>query len=180
MIIAIMTILNALLVLTLVMLFVFLGLPMIFPGAPFIPSYRRKSKNKLLTIIDYVSSIAPGKKMVDVGSGDGRVVIEFAKKGYDATGIEFNPFLVFWSKLKIKQNGLKNARIIRQNFWKADFSDYDVIFIFQLTSVNLLLVDKFRKELKTGAIIVSAGFKLFNAELIKQEGIFGVYRIKSN
>ena len=178
MIIAIMTILNALLVLVLVMLFVFMGLPMVYPGAPFIPSYRRK--NKIQGIIDYVSTIAPGKKMVDVGSGDGRVVIEFAKKGFDATGIEFNPFLVFWSRLNIKRLGLKNARIIRQNFWKADFSDYDVIFIFQLTSVNLLLVDKFRQELKTGAVIVSAGFKLFNAELIKQEGIFGVYRIKSN
>ncbi len=177
MIIAVITIIYVLFALILVMLFVFLGLPMIFPGAPFLPSFRRKNINKIREVIDFASQIAPGKKMADIGSGDGRVVIEFAKKGFDATGIEFNPFLVFWSRLKIKRLGLKNARIVKQNFWKADFSDYDVVYIFQLTSVNLLLVDKFRKELKTGAIIISAGFQLFNIKLIKQDGIFGIYKV---
>ena len=177
MVIAVITIADILLVLALVMFFVFLGLPLIFPGAPFIPSFRRKNKNKIQAAIDFVSKIAPGDKMIDIGSGDGRVVIEFAKKGFDSTGIEFNPFLVFWSRLKIKRLGLKNAKIIRQNFWKADLSNYDVVYVFQLTSVNILLADKFRKELKTGAIIISAGFQMFNLNLIKKEGIFGVYRV---
>lgn len=175
---AAMIIIDVLLVLTFAMFFVFMGLPMIFPGAPFIPSFRRKNKNKIQSIIDFVSAIAPGKKMADIGSGDGRVVMEFAKKGFDSTGIEFNPFLVFWSRINIKRLGLKNAKILRQNFWKADFSNYDVVYIFQLTSVNLLLIDKLKKELKTGAIVISAGFKMFNLELIKEDGIFGVYKIK--
>ena len=115
--------------------------------------------------------------MADIGSGDGRVVIEFAKKGFDATGIEINPFLVLWSRMKIKRLGLKNAEIIRKNFWKYDFTCFDVIYLFQLTSVNAMLTEKFRKELKTGAIVISAGFQMFNLNLVKNEGIFWVYRI---
>lgn len=161
--------------------FLFLGFPLIFPGAPFLPSFRRKNKEKIESVIDYVLQIAPGKKMLDVGSGDGRVVIEFAKKGFDSTGIEFNPFLFFWSKMAIKKESAKNknlkANVIKHNFWNVDFSEYDVIFVFQLSSVNLLLVNKFRKELKPGSIIISAGFKMFNLELIKQDGIFEIYRI---
>jgi SAM-dependent methyltransferase len=172
-----MIIIDVFLALIFATFFIFMGLPMIFPGAPFIPSFRRKNKNKIQSVIDFVSSIVPGKNMADIGSGDGRVVIEFAKKDFNGTGIEFNPFLVFWSRFKIKQSGLKNARILKQNFWKTDFSSYDVVYIFQLTSVNLLLIDKLRKELKTDAIVISAGFKMFNLELIKQEGIYGVYRI---
>ena len=172
---------DALLIVVLIMLFVFMGLPLVFPGAPFIPSFRRKKAESVQNVIEFVSKIAPGNKMVDIGSGDGRVVIEFAKKGFDSTGIEINPFLVFWSRIKIKNEKLKsknlNARIIRRNFWKSDLSDYDVIYVFQLTSVNALLTEKFYKELKTGAIVVSAGFQMFNLNLVKNEGIFWVYRI---
>ena len=35
-----------------------------------------------------------GKRMVDIGSGDGRIVIEFARNGAKAEGYEINPLLV--------------------------------------------------------------------------------------
>ncbi|CAB4061866.1 unnamed protein product [Lepeophtheirus salmonis] len=33
-----------------------------------------------------------GTSLVDIGSGDGRIVFECAKLGYNATGIELNPW----------------------------------------------------------------------------------------
>ena len=168
---------DALLIAVLIMLFVFMGLPLVFPGAPFIPSFRRKRVKSVQSVIEFVSKIALGNKMADIGSGDGRVVIEFAKQGFESMGIEINPFLVLWSRLKIKRLGLKNANIIRKNFWKYDFTGFDVVYVFQLTSVNAMLTDKFYKELKTGAIVISAGFQMFNLNLVKNEGIFWIYKI---
>ncbi|MDP3763997.1 MAG: class I SAM-dependent methyltransferase [bacterium] len=155
--------------------FLLLGLPLLFTGAPFMPSYRKSRKD----VLDGLFEIAKKenvKKIIDIGSGDGRVVIEFARNGFESYGIEFNPLLVWYSRYKIKRSGLKNAHIIRGDFWKTDLSEYDFVYLFQLNYVNALLTDKFKKELKTGAIIASAGFPMFDFDLIKQEGIFWVYR----
>ena len=86
----------------LVMLFVFLGLPLLFTGAPFIPSYRR-ARHQILAPLFEIAKKAPGNKFVDLGSGDARVVIEFAQHGFESTGVEYNPFLVWWSRIKIKK-----------------------------------------------------------------------------
>ena len=40
-------------------------------------------------------NIKPGEKAVDIGSGDGRVVIALAKAGAEAHGYEINPLLVW-------------------------------------------------------------------------------------
>ncbi|MDP3764561.1 MAG: class I SAM-dependent methyltransferase [bacterium] len=155
--------------------FLLLGLPLLFTGAPFMPSYRKNRKNVLEDLFE-IAKKENAKKIVDIGSGDGRVVIEFAKQGFESYGIEFNPLLVWYSRYKIKRAGLKNAHIIRGDFWKTDLSQYDLVYLFQLNYVNALLGDKFKKELKTGAIIASAGFPMFNFDLIGQKEIFWVYR----
>ncbi len=155
--------------------FLFLGLPLLFTGAPFMPSYKRNKKDVLEGLFE-IAKKENVKKIVDVGSGDARVVIEFARQGFESYGIEFNPLLVWYSRYKIKRSGLKNAHIIKGNFWKINLSEFDLVYLFQLNYVNALLTDKFKKELKTGAIIASAGFPMFGFDLVKQEGIFWVYR----
>ncbi len=161
--------------------FIFMAWPLVFPGAPFLPSYRKSNQTArahLKNIIDFAKISFPNGRFIDLGSGDGRVVIEFARHGFESWGVEFNPFLVLWSRIKIKNSKLKSqkAKVVRANFWNFNLSGFDIVYIFQLTSVNALLADKFKKELKPGAIIISAGFFLPNLELIKKEGIFGVYR----
>ncbi|MEK7608946.1 MAG: class I SAM-dependent methyltransferase [Patescibacteria group bacterium] len=155
--------------------FAFFMVPFFFYSAPFLPSYRRQ-KRKILEPLFELARSAPGNKFVDLGSGDGRVVMEFACRGFDSWGVEFNPALVLWSRARIKLAGLKNAHIIKKNFWKIDLASFDIVYIYQLTSVNALLADKFKKELKPGALIISAGFFLPNFEPLTREGIFWVYR----
>lgn len=172
---AILSVLSILIMVFLGALFIFMGWPLLFSGAPFMPSYR-KTRRKVLEPIFELAQKAPGRKFVDVGSGDGRVVMEFARQGFDAVGIEINPFLAWWSRIKLSRLTLKNAKILRKNFWHFDFSDFDVVFIFQLNRVNALITEKFKKELKPGAIIISAGFPFFDFELITKQGPFWVYK----
>lgn len=175
MIILLVALLEIMLLILAMVLFAFFMVPLFFYGAPFLPSYRRQKREILEPLFELARS-APGNKFVDLGSGDGRVVMEFARQGFDSWGVEFNPALVLWSRWQIKLAGLKNAHIIKKNFWKIDLASFDIVYIYQLTSVNALLADKFKKELKAGAIIISAGFFLPNFEPLKREGIFWVYR----
>lgn len=179
MIIIFIALLEIIILVSATVLFVFFMIPLFFYSAPFLPSYRRQKREMLEPLFE-LARRAPGNKFVDLGSGDGRVVMEFARQGFDSWGVEFNPALVLWSRIKIKNEKSKNknikAKIIRSNFWKIDLASFDIVYIYQLTSVNALLADKFKKELKPGAIIISAGFFLPNFEPIKREGIFWVYR----
>ena len=67
-------------------------IPFSLKGAIYDPS-NNESVKKMVEL----AQIKPGEKSVDLGSGDGRVVIEFAKKGIQAHGYEINPLLVMIS-----------------------------------------------------------------------------------
>ena len=152
------------------------ALPVLFLGAPFLPSYIKNGKVKLESLFNLLRENSC-KKFMDLGSGDGRVVIDFAKAGFESYGVEINPLLVLWSKLKIKKLGLKNAKIKWGNIWPTDLSGFDSVFIFQYKTANKMLAKKFKKELKTGAIVISAGFPLEGIELMQKAGPFLVYKI---
>jgi len=159
-----------------------MGLPLGFSGAPFVPSYRRKNKNAsahLKNIIDFCRTEIPNGRFVDLGSGDGRVVLEFARAGFESVGVEMNPFLVWWSRIKIKKSKIKSqkAKIIWENFWKINFQNYDIVYIFQLSSINLLITKKLQTELKPGSIIISFGFPFMDFDLIQKQGEFLVYKV---
>ena len=47
-------------------------------------------------------------KAVDLGAGDGRLIIALAKAGIEAHGYEINPFLVSLARKNIKEAGLED------------------------------------------------------------------------
>lgn len=53
---------------------------------------------------------SPRGKLVDLGSGDGRVIIEAAKQGIPSMGIELNGWLVLYSKWRAFREGTTLAR----------------------------------------------------------------------
>ena len=66
-------------------------------GAPFQPSSDRALKN-ILTL----ANPKKNQRMAELGSGDGKIVIEFAKRGVESHGFEINPLLVWISRRRIK------------------------------------------------------------------------------
>ena len=89
----------------------------------------------------------------DLGSGDGRIVIALAKKGIEAHGFEINPFLVLYSRWKIKKEKIQNAQIHWKSFWKEDFSKYDLITLFQTGKIMDRLGNKIKKESPNARVI---------------------------
>lgn len=146
--------------------------PFIF-GAPFEPS-RKRAVEKMLKLAD----IKKGDKMADLGSGEGRLVIEFAKKGAEAHGFEINPALVLLSKRKIATRKLNGKAFIHlKNFWKVDLSKFDIITLFQINYVMPKLEEKILKEMKKGSKIVSNTWKFPNLKPKKSIGDIYLYEV---
>ena len=145
-----------------------------FFGAP----YEGTSKEKIKKILR-LAKIKKGDKAVDLGSGDGRLVIAMAKKGAIAHGYEINPILVYLSRRKIKKQGLQGKAFIHwKSFWNADLSKYDVIVMFQFYTIMKKLREKLKKEAKKNARIVSYYWKFPDWKIIKKDDNIFIYKKK--
>ncbi len=117
--------------------------------------YDPSTHEETLVMVE-LAAIVPGEKAADLGSGDGRVVIELARRGAETHGFEVNPVLVVLSRRNIRRAGLEGKAFIHwRSFWRADLSSYDVITVFQVSFVMGRLETKVKRELASGARIVS-------------------------
>lgn len=98
--------------------------------------------------------------VMDLGSGDGVLVITAAKLGARALGIEYNPDLVELSRRNAEKEGVTGkATFIKADIFETGFSDASVIAMFLPTEINLKLRPKIL-ALKPGARIVSNSFNM--------------------
>ena len=111
------------------------------PGAPFYPT----TQNDIKTIFKFLKS-KPNDTFIDLGSGDGRIVIAAAQHGIKSIGYELNPILIRQSQQQIKKLKLtKLAKIEPKNFWKANFNQADIICIYQYPRYIKKLEKTFQK-----------------------------------
>lgn len=151
-------------------------IPFSLKGAIYDPS-KKEAVEKMVEL----AQVKPGEKSVDLGSGDGRVVIEFAKKGAQAHGYEINPLLVVLSRINIRKVGLKGKAFIHwKNFWKVDLSQYDIITVFQVSFAMNQLEKKLMYELKPGARVISNYWTFPNWKPSRYEKNVYVYDRKIN
>jgi len=105
----------------------------------------------------FLAGIEPEEHVVDLGCGDGRIVVAAAKE-FDAraTGVEIDPLRVLWGRLAALVAGVgRRVRIVRANMYTYDVSDADVVILFLSATANFKLQERLRRQLKPGARIVS-------------------------
>ena len=96
--------------------------------------------------------------VVDLGSGDGRLVIGAAKRGARARGVEYNPEMVLLSKQRARAAGVHDrATFVEGDMFEADIADATVMAVFLLTENMRRLQDRFL-SLRPGTRIVSNTF----------------------
>lgn len=135
--------------------FLFGALLFFFRGGPPIPV----AKKRLETMIT-LANIKPGELAIDLGSGDGRIVIAAAEAGAYAIGYELQPALVWYSRSKIRRKGLRHLAEIRlQSLWHADFSHANIVFVYGIPEMMPGLEEKLQRELRRGARVVSCVFR---------------------
>lgn len=140
----------------------------LIPYTPSLPA-------RIETILKLIK-IKPGQRVVDLGSGDGRLLVATAKKGATAYGYEIREKYYRRSKQLIQKEGLQDkAFVYHCDFWKKDLSPFDLVFIYGIDSMMLDLAEKLKKELKNGAVVVSNGFKIPGWEIWKEEKFIYAY-----
>jgi len=98
--------------------------------------------------------------LVDLGSGDGRMVISAAKRGATARGIEYNPKMVAYSQKAAKEAGVSDrATFVHGDIFETDFSDASVITMFLLPTLNEKLQPTILK-MKPGTRVLSNSFSM--------------------
>ena len=107
-----------------------------------------------------MAKVAPNDTVMDLGSGDGRIVIAAAKRGARATGFEFNPDMVALSKRNAENAGVSGkASFVNADIFASDFSKATVITMYLLPQLNLKLRPTIL-GLKPGTRVVSHAFTM--------------------
>lgn len=144
-------------------------------GAPYVPSKvseLRKAFKKLYPL---------GKKdlLVDLGSGDGvvlKVANEFGARGF---GVELNPFLVLFTKLRFLRN--HDIQIKMGNLFKIDFpAKTTVVYIFgddRDISNMITAVQKQANRIGKDLFVISHGFEIPNKKPAKRYRAYLLYKI---
>ena len=148
----------ALLLVSLAAIFFVFQVLALIRGASFLPTGSRTVER----MID-MANIQPGEKTVDLGSGDGRIVIAMAVAGAEAHGYEINPLLVLWSRYRIRRAGMtQRASVHWRSFWKEDLSSFNVVVIFGMFHIMGQLERKLTAELQPRSRVVVNTFHFPN------------------
>ncbi|MGE5061840.1 MAG: SAM-dependent methyltransferase [Betaproteobacteria bacterium] len=142
---------------------VLFGLVMSVPGVssaqdtiPFVPSPMHVVQRML-----EVAEITKGDILYDMGSGDGRVVIEAAKKyGIRAVGVDLNPDLVAKARENAVKEGVSHLVEFRaQDGLTVDISEASVVTLYMFKWFNNALRPKLQ-HLKPGARVIAHDFDI--------------------
>ena len=155
---------------TIIILFFVYTIYAIKKGAPFVPT---STKN----IAKMLSMVKPGESdvLVDLGSGDGRILFQATKTGCRCIGIEINPTLYWLSKIISKIRRLNNVSIIRENLWNFNLSKVNVLTLFFIPSKMMKLKQKIQNEMKPGSRVVSNMFQFPNWQYTENSGKMYLY-----
>jgi len=108
-----------------------------------------------------LANVGPDDFVMDLGSGDGRVVIAAAKKfGARGVGVELDEHLLMQSEVRAQKAGVEGrVKFIEQDLFKVDLSPATVITMYLFPGVNRRLRPRLL-ALKPGTRIVSHDFDL--------------------
>ncbi len=138
---------------------------------PEIP-YFTTSRYRVRTMIR-LAALQIGEFAVDLGSGDGRIVIALAQAGAVAYGFETQKALRKQSQKTITTLGLTHAFILDNNFWQEDVSRFAIITFYGMPDIMLSLKEKLLRETKPGTRILSNYYPLPGwKETTKEDNIY--------
>lgn len=127
-------------------------------GAPFV----RSRKDRIETMLG-MADIRPGVRVLELGSGDGTLVLQAAQMGAIATGIEINPFLVWLGRRNTRKAALDGrADFIRADIFKISLTEEkpDIVLLYLLPGTLKKLKEKLAAELPAGTRIISNAFRI--------------------
>lgn len=166
------TLLIGLVVLLLLLITSFIGhIISALAGASFV-----SSRKKIVTAMIELANIKPHDRVVDLGSGDGRLVFAAAKTGAVAIGYEIS--WPVWLQSKLTQIiGRHKGKLVRANIFTVSLAEANVVFCYLLPPVMAALKPKLEQDLPPGARVISHAFPVPGWPVSDRQGkVFLQYR----
>ncbi|XP_052888501.1 ATP synthase subunit C lysine N-methyltransferase [Anopheles moucheti] len=143
---------------------------------PFVPATPKQIRN----VLSFVKPSTTGSRLLDIGSGDGRIVIAAARTqpSIKADGVELNPWLVYYSRLAALRNGVFNrTSFFRKDLWKFSLAPYDHIVIFGVEQMMEDLEKKILSEAAPGTTVIACRFPFPSMKTVDriEEGVDSVW-----
>jgi hypothetical protein len=121
-------------------------------GAPFLPTLGLQTKVALDLL-----ELNAGQTLLELGSGDGRVLRAAAQRGIHSIGYEINPLLVLYSKLATFKYR-KLVKVHWKNYWHVSLPAANAIYVFLLNPYMQKLDDKIVHEYRQPIKVISFAF----------------------
>lgn len=108
-----------------------------------------------------LANVNNGDYVIDLGSGDGRIVIAAAKRGASGHGIDLDPDRVSEARDNAAKAGVSDRiMFMEENIFDTDFSNASVITMYLLPTVNTKLRPELLDKLEPGTRVVSHSFDM--------------------
>jgi SAM-dependent methyltransferase len=140
----------------------------ILTGAPYLPTLSPQV-TAALELVD----LRPGQTLLELGCGDGKVLIAAARRGIKVVGYELNPLLAAVAWLRTRRHR-KLVKVIWGDFWRRPWPEAQGIFVFLLPKFMPKLNNKVMQYKHKPVKLVSFAFQI-PAKKIDAENN-GVYR----
>lgn len=128
-----------------------------FADVPYVPT-----PDAVVEAMLKLAAIGPRDFVVDLGSGDGRLVIAAAKKlGARGFGVEIDGALVAKARDEAQRQGVADrVQFLEQNLFITDFGRATAMTLYLYPQLLMRLRPKFFNDLKPGTRIVSHDFDM--------------------
>lgn len=123
-------------------------------GAPYLPTLQPQIEAAL-----ELAGLRPGDRLLELGCGDGRVILAAARRGIAVTGYELNPLLALIAWLRTRRYR-QHVRIIWGNFWRKPWPPASAVFVFLLDSYMPKLDNKMSHYPHKPVKLVSFAFQI--------------------
>jgi SAM-dependent methyltransferase len=126
------------------------------PGpAPDLGAYLPTPPDVVERMLD-LARVTPADVVYDLGSGDGRIVIQAAKRGARGVGVEIDPKLVWFARRAARREQVESrVTFVHRDALTVDVSPATVVTLYLTPQANLLLRPILQRQLRPGARIVS-------------------------
>ncbi|MBI1862957.1 class I SAM-dependent methyltransferase [Candidatus Microgenomates bacterium] len=127
-----------------------------FKGSPYVPT-----KTAVLDKILKEAHFKKGMKVLELGCGDGRMLIHAVSQyGVTGYGVDINPIVLKQARWGARRLSGARIKFENKNLRDIDVGKYDIVYLFLLPQLLAKFAPKWQKESKKKTLFISHAFTI--------------------